>query len=276
MDHPFCQAILRRKRLIGMVHVRALPGTPGHGLSPAEIVETAVREATTYLECGIDTVLIENMHDVPYTRTIGPEGVAMMTAAGRAVKQAGLTCGIQILAGANREALAVALAAELDFVRVEGFVYAHVADEGLIQACAGELLRYRRTIGAEHIPVMADIKKKHSSHAITADVDIVETAETAEFFGADGLIVTGRATGKAAWTGEVRAVRRASALPVLIGSGITPENLPDYVPHADAFIVGSYVKTDGIWSNPLCRERIGRLIEAFSQCIRSDRGPRSE
>jgi predicted TIM-barrel enzyme len=42
-------------------------------------------------------------------------------------------------------------------------------------------LRYRRTIGAEDVRVFADIKKKHSAHAITTDVDIVETAKALSF-----------------------------------------------------------------------------------------------
>lgn len=49
----------------------------------------------------------------------------------------------------------------LDFIRAEGFVFSHVADEGIINACAGDLLRYRKQIGAENIQIFADIKKKH-------------------------------------------------------------------------------------------------------------------
>lgn len=49
----------------------------------------------------------------------------------------------------------------LDFIRAEGFVFSHVADEGIINACAGNLLRYRKQVGAENIQIFADIKKKH-------------------------------------------------------------------------------------------------------------------
>jgi len=107
--------------------------------------------------------MIENMHDIPYLNThVGPEITAAMTVIGYEVRKISeLPCGIQILAAANTEALAVALAAGLQFVRVEGFVFAHVADEGLMNSCAGELLRYRKQIGAEHILVFTDIKKKH-------------------------------------------------------------------------------------------------------------------
>src|SRR5437879_11621759 len=106
--------------------------------------------------------------------------------------------GVQVPAAANREALAVALACGADFVRGEGFVFAHVADEGLIESSAGDLLRYRRAIGAGEVRVFADIKKKHAAHALTADVDLVETAHAAEFFLADAVIVTGPSTGRPA------------------------------------------------------------------------------
>jgi predicted TIM-barrel enzyme len=146
---------------------------------------------------------------------------------------------------------------------VEGFVFAHVADEGLIESSAGDLMRYRRAIGAGHIRVFADIKKKHSAHAITADVDIAETAKAAEFFSVDGVIVSGVATGKPCDPSEVEAVSRAVGVPTLIGSGITPENLATYS-NADAFIVGSSVKSDGLWSGRLDAGRTRAVVEALA------------
>ena len=153
----------------------------------AELVGAAREEARIYRECGVDGIIIENMHDVPYLKgEVGPEIVAAMTAIGTEVKsECGLPVGLQILAGANIEAMAVAYAAGLDFIRAEGFAYAHVADEGIIEASAAKLLRYRKMIGAERVQVWADVKKKHSAHAITADVSLGQTAETVEFMGAD-------------------------------------------------------------------------------------------
>ncbi len=166
------------KPVIGMIHLGALPGTPANELTPAEIEKQAVREAKLLREGGVHGLMIENMHDTPYLRgRVGPEIVATMAIIGRAVKEASqLPCGVQVLAGANLEAMAVAHAAGLDFVRAEGFAFAHVADEGFIQSSAAELLRFRRSIGADAVQVWTDVKKKHSSHAITADVDIGETA----------------------------------------------------------------------------------------------------
>lgn len=256
-----------KKTIIGMIHVEPLPGTPKARGNMAEIIDLARAEARLYREAGIDALAIENMHDVPYLSSmVGPEIVAAMTVVGYEVKNAtGLPCGVQILAGANQEALAVALAAGLDFIRAEGFVFGHVADEGYIDANAGQTLRYRRQIGADQVLVLTDIKKKHSSHAITADVDIVETAHAAEFFLSDGVIVTGVATGTEANLEELERVKAAVNIPVLVGSGVTMENVERYLAVADALIVGSYFKENGHWTRTVDLERVRRFMEKVNQ-----------
>jgi membrane complex biogenesis BtpA family protein len=262
---PLSQMFGVPRALIGMIHLLPLPGTPRASSSLDAIIERAVAEARLYRQAGFSGLLVENMHDRPYQKgAVGPEIVAAMTAAARAVRAAvELPLGIQVLAGANREALAVALCCGAAFVRVEGFVFAHVADEGIIEAGAAELLRYRRQIGAEHIRIFADIKKKHSAHAVTADVSIVETARAAEFFLADGIVVTGAATGETTDPDEVTAVRGHVRLPVLVGSGVTAQNLGSYAA-ADALIVGSATKQDGYWENPVDGARAAAVVAAMS------------
>ncbi len=142
-------------------------------------------------------------------------------------------------------------------------MFAHVADEGLIESCAGALLRYRRAIGAERVLVFADIKKKHSAHAITADVSLAETARAAECFLADGVVVTGAATGIEASVEDLRAAASAVCLPVLVGSGITPANVGRFTA-AHGFIVGSAVKQGRQWHNPLDREAVRAMARAFA------------
>lgn len=267
----FQEYLKNKKLIIGMIHIPALPGTPKNKLSSKEIIEKCLREAKIFQKHGFKVLMIENMHDIPYTKKIRPEITAIMTLIGAEIKKLGLYCGIQILAAGNKEALAAAKAADLDFIRAEGFVYAHVADEGYIESCAGELLRYRKSINAEKIQIFTDIKKKHSSHAITNDVSISETAHAAEFFLSDGVIVTGESTGKEADLEEVKQVKKATRLPVLIGSGITAENLKNYFQHADLFIVGSYIKKDGFWKNELDETRIQKLMEEFRMLENTER-----
>jgi len=246
-----------------MVHIGALPGTPMAALSLAEIEKAAAREARLLRAGGVHGVMIENMHDTPYLRgRVGPEIVAAMAIIGRAVKEeSGLPCGVQVLAGANLEAMAVAQAAGLDFIRAEGFAFAHVADEGFIQSSAAELLRYRRHIGADNVEVWTDIKKKHSSHAITADVDIGETAHAVEFMRGDAVIVTGLVTGDAPQSADLLAVKQKTRLPVYLGSGITAANLEQFAA-ADGFIVGSEFKRAGHWANAVEVKRVERFMAA--------------
>jgi uncharacterized protein len=256
---------LAKKPVVGVIHVGALPGTPRNTKTVSELVDVARDEAKLYRDSGVDAVYIENMHDVPYLRgAVGPEIVAAMTLIGREVKaHCDLPVGIQILAGANIEAMAVAHAAGLDFIRAEGYAYAHVADEGLIQSSAASLLRYRRMIGAEMVQVWTDVKKKHSAHAITADVSLGETVETVEFMGADCVIVTGNATGKSPTLSDVLEAKSHCNLPVVLGSGINQRNIKEFYTHADGFIVGSSFKVDGHWANAIDLTRINEFMDVL-------------
>lgn len=254
-----------RCALVGMVHLLPLPGSPGWRGSMAELEDRALADARALKDGGADAVLIENMADLPYLNgRVDPETVAAFAVVARAAaREAGLPCGAQILAGANREALGVAISAGLSFIRAEGFAYGHVADEGWIQASAGTLLRARAALRAD-VKVWADVKKKHSAHAVTADVPIGEFAHGSVFCGADAVIVTGVATGKAASLDDVRAVRHAvEEVPVVVGSGVEPGQAKALAELCDAAIVGTWIKHGGDWRNPVERERVAKLKEAF-------------
>jgi len=263
--------IKERKWVIGMVHVDALPGTPLYSSPIQSIIVKSIEEALKLQNAGVDAILIENMHDVPYLkRIVGPEIVACMTAVSVELrKRIHLPIGIQILAGANKEALAIAQAAGLDFIRVEGFVYGHLADEGYMDSCAGELLRYRKMIGAEHILIFTDVQKKHSSHSITADISIKEHVETATYFRSDGIIITGSSTGKEALIDDVKTAFQNTGLPVIIGSGIITSNIENYWDFADAFIVGSAFKFEGKWENSISEERVKLFMDKVNELRRS-------
>lgn len=254
------------RSLIGMIHVGALPGAPFARRRLDEIVRAAAAEAAALRRTGFDALLIENMHDRPYANgPHAPHTTACMTRVALAVRDAApdLPLGVQVLSFGHAEALAVALAAGGSFIRVENFAYAHVADEGLLpEAAAGRLLRYRREIGAGHVRLVCDVKKKHASHALTADLSIADAARGAEFFGADGLIVTGTHTGAPTDPQDVRRVAAATKLPVWVGSGVTPAQVRPLLQLADALIVGSSIKRGGVWSNPLDPARCRAIVKA--------------
>lgn len=258
-----------------MVHVQALPGSPFSSRSIDLIERVAVDEARMLIASGFEALIVENMHDRPYLiAPHPPEVTASMTRLVMRIREAvdrmrpGVPIGVQILSAGELEAMAAAMMGGGCFVRVENFSFAHVADEGLLdRACAGPLLRARRALGLHEgqaaIRVFCDVKKKHASHAITADVTLAEAAHSAELFGADAVIVTGTFTGKPTSPADVAKAAGAVSLPVLVGSGVTPEQVrPLFDAGASGLIVGTYIKQGGVWSAPVDPARCDDIVRA--------------
>lgn len=256
---------LERCALVGMVHLLPLPGSPGYrGGGLDEVLARAERDAEALVAGGCDALLVENMGDVPYLRgRVEPETVAAAAVAVTRVAASGLPTGVQLLAGANREALGVALAAGASFIRAEAFAYAHVADEGILQASAGPLLRVRAALRAEGIAVWADVQKKHAAHAITGDLDLSELARGTAFCEPDALVITGARTGAPTSPADLEAAA-AAGLPLVVGSGVSPEDASRLAERAAALIVGSYLKQGGDWRAPVDRARVAELRAALA------------
>ena len=272
--NPFESTFYRSScTLVGCVHLLPLPGSAGFAGDVKAVYQRAVEEARVLVGEGFDALLVENTHDAPYLLgRVDPETVAALTLAAHAVRSAveRVPVGVQALAAANREALGVAVAAGLDFVRVENFAFAHVADEGLMaRASAPELVRVRASLKAERVLVLADVKKKHASHAITQDLTLAEAVRGAEFCRADSVVVTGEATGRPTDAQDVQEASEASALPVFVGSGVTVENVARYVPFARGLIVGSALKQDGDWRRPVEPARCRALRAALDAAVRA-------
>lgn len=228
-----------------------------------DVVDRATRDARALQAGGCDAIIVENMGDVPYVRGPNPpEAVAAATVATAAVTRAvDLPVGVQLLAGANRQALGIAIAAGCAFIRVEAFAYAHVADEGLLQASAAELTRTRAALGVD-VAIYADVAKKHAAHALTADLSLADLCHGHVFCGADALIITGRHTGQPPEVADLE-VARAAGVPVVVGSGTTPANAAALAAVADAVIVGSALKVDGDWRREVELDRVRALAAAL-------------
>jgi predicted TIM-barrel enzyme len=119
-----------------------------------------------------------------------------------------------------------------------------------------------RCIGATNVLILADIQKKHASHAITADLSLADLAHGAEFFGADAVIVTGTVTGQPTDPLDVEVARKATRLPIVVGSGVTPDTVATLFTHADALIVGTAIKHDAYWSNAVDPIRAQQMVDA--------------
>ena len=258
-----------RKPVIGVIHLKPLPGAPRYrGESLREVFTAAVADARTLAGGGIDGIMIENASDMPFARPdqIGPETVAALTAACLAVREAVDTpIGITCVANGAIPGLAVAKAVGARWVRVNQWVNAYVANEGFLNGPAPEAMRYRSAIHAHDVAIFADVHVKFGAHAITADRSISEQATDAEWFDADVLIATGARTGSPTEPREVDEVRAGTNLPVIVGSGLSPEQVPALFASADGAIIGQWLKQDGRWWNPVDPRRVEQLMTAVGK-----------
>ncbi|TVQ34566.1 MAG: BtpA family membrane complex biogenesis protein [Geminicoccaceae bacterium] len=249
----------RPKAVIGVIHSLPLPGAPEHDGRPmAEILDFAVAEGLRYRDAGLDGLIVENHGDIPFAKPedLGPETAAAMAVMTDRVKRAtNLPVGVNVLANGALMALAVAMAAGADFVRVNQWANAYVANEGLIEGPAARAMRFRSHIGAKHVRIFADVHVKHGAHAIVADRSLPELARDVEFFHADVAIATGQRTGDAATLDELATIKQSTTLPVVVGSGVTPSNVGGILSLADGVIIASSLKRDGVWWNPVDPDR---------------------
>jgi uncharacterized protein len=250
------------KLFIGVVHLQPLPGAPRWQGHLERVIDFAVADAKAYERGGAHALFIENFGDIPFTKgPVSPETIAAMAAAGRAIRAAvKLPIGFNVLRNDPRAALALCAACDGSFVRVNVHTGAMPTDQGIIEGNAYETLRYRRQIcpGAQ---IFADV---HVKHAVPlGNWRISDSARDAVERGlADALIVSGNGTGLAADRAEVEEVRSmCPSVRVLLGSGVRLDNLGDYLPLADGFIVGSSLKRGGRLYDHVDAKRVAALAK---------------
>ena len=228
------------------------------------IVGAAVDDARALIEHGMDAVLVENYGDAPFSPgRVEPATVASLAVVARAIRQAlpQTPLGINVLKNDARAALAVACAVGARFIRVNVHAGAVLADQGLVHSDAYNTLRDRRLLGVD-IAVFADVGGKHAVPLVP--VDLEQHARDLTHRGlADGLVVSGQATGAATPIEDLKRVRSAVPdVPLLVGSGVTPETAAELLSVADALIVGTALKRDGDVNAPVDPDRVRRLVAA--------------
>ncbi len=253
-----------RKLLIGVVHLQPLPGSPRWQGDLEAVIRFAVNDARAYERGGAHALFIENFGDVPFTKNhVAPETIAAMAAAGRAVREAvRLPIGFNVLRNDACAALALCATCSGSFIRVNVHSGAMLTDQGIIEGNAYETLRYRQRLCPSAL-IFADV---HVKHAVPLGNWTIEDSarDTVERGLADALIVSGTGTGMAADRADVERVRHACpATRILLGSGVKLDNLSEYLPLADGFIVGSSLKTGGKLASPVDPKRVAALVRAM-------------
>ena len=252
------------KVFIGVVHLRPLPGSPRWGGDLEQVLASAVAEASILERGGVRGIIVENFGDAPFRiGRVPPETVSAMTVAVQRVREAvQVPVGINILRNDALSGLAVAAVTGAEFIRVNVHYGMMAADEGLVEGEAHETTRQRSALGVD-VKILADVLVKHAVSLGPVDLGLM-ARETSQRGLADGLIVSGPATGQPTVSFDVSVVRRA--VPdgfVLVGSGVDESNIWRVLEHADGAIVGTSLKRDGIVSNPVDPARVERLAEIF-------------
>lgn len=253
--------------LVGMVHLPPLPGAPGYAGDRGHIRGQALADAYALAEAGFDAVLLENFGDAPYyPESVPKHVVAEMTAVARELG-IGLErpYGINVLRNDSEAALSVAAAAGGSFVRVNVHTGARETDQGIVEGTAHETLRLRDRLDAD-VAILADVAVKHSGAVGDRDVNAL-AAETIERGRADGLVVSGPATGEPADADDLKTVLDTRDdvdpdVPVFVGSGVTAENAPALLDLADGVIVGTTLKQGGETDNPVDPDRAKAFVDA--------------
>jgi membrane complex biogenesis BtpA family protein len=256
------------KPIIGMLHAPPLPGSPRYGADWEAVIRAVLVDAETLVDAGFHALMLENFGDAPFfPRRVPAETVAAMTRlAAEVVRRFDVPLGVNVLRNDGESALAIAVAVGAAFVRVNVLYGARVSDQGLIEGIAHDLLRMRRRLGADTVQILADVDVKHSAPlAVRPITDEVE--EAIGRGGADAIIVSGTATGKAVNRDHLDAARiAAGATHLFVGSGVTTDSLPELWPYADGFIVGTALKQEGVTTNPVDPDRARELMAAYRAC----------
>lgn len=256
------------KPVIACLHLMALPGSPLYGGSIHPVFETALQEADLFVKHGVDGLIVENFRDKPFfPGRLPAETVASMAAVGReVVKHVSIPVGINALRNDAESALAIATAVGADFIRVNVHMNAVVSDQGIVQGLSHKTLRLRSALRSDAL-IFADVGVKHA--APLADRGLaVETRDLTERGLVDAVIVSGELTGEETKTSDVDVVKQHTHLPLLIGSGVTPENIDKVYAKSDGFIIGSYFKKDGKADHFVEEGRVKLFMDAIKDLRR--------
>lgn len=254
------------KPVIACIHLPALPGAPAYDGDMAAIYQHAVQEAVLFEKCGVDALIIENFSDKPfYPGKVPAETIASLAAISREVINAvSIPVGINVLRNDANAAMAIATAVGAHFIRVNIHMNAVVSEQGIIQGDSHNTLRLRQNLKSK-VLIFADVGVKHAA-ALASRGLAIETKDLCERGFADAVIVSGDLTGSETNVNDLDIVKKHSSVPVLIGSGVTPDNLQSLA-QADGFIVGSYFKNEGKANNSVDEGRVANLMSRKTQIL---------
>jgi len=260
---PFNFFGTRKKAVVGMCHIGALPGAPMHDATGglAKLIDDALADIEKLQAGGVDAIMFGNENDRPYVFKAAPEGLAAMAAIVQACKPA-----LKVPFGVNYlwdplASVAIGAVTGASFVR-EIFTGVFASDMGIWEPdCAGAA-RLRRNLGRQDMKMFFNINAEFAHSLDQRPVAL--RARSAVFSSmADAILVSGALTGQAADQSDLAAVAEAvgGQVPVFANTGVRIDTVKQILAVADGVIVGTHFKVDGDTWKPVDGDRVKRFME---------------
>jgi len=251
------------KPVIAMAHFPPLPGTPLYDaqLGIDGMLEAMKEDLHKLLEGGVDGILFCNEGDRPYALQAGLEAAAVMARVITELAPRDRPFGVDFLWD-PRLPLAVGMATGASFVRGV-FTGVYESDMELWSTDAAGLLRYRHSIGADHIKMFFNVTPEFASFLGVRSVG--ERAKSAVVSSlADAILVSGMTAGMEPKLDTLKEVKEAvgDMVPVVLNTGGNAENIQKFLTVVDGVIVGSSLKVDGYTWNPVDENRLRAFMDA--------------
>ena len=259
--------------VIGVLHLLPLPTSPRWQGDLQAVIDRAEQEATALASGGVHGIIVENFFDAPFTK--GSVDPAVVSAMGLVVQRlqtlVTVPIGLNVLRNDARSAMAIATCTGAAFIRVNVLTGVMATDQGLIEGCAHDLLRYRKELGCP-VKILADVLVKHARPLGSPNL-ITAVQETLHRGMADGIILSGWATGHPPSLEDLELAKAAAGdRPVFIGSGADWENIGTLMKAADGVIVASSLKRQGDINQPIDPIRVGQFVEAMQEGLQALEG----
>jgi uncharacterized protein len=252
----------KKKVIIAMAHLGALPGTPlfdAKGGVP-RIIDGVLKDVEKLQAGGVDAIMFGNENDRPYVFEAPAAGIAAMTAVVQAVKPA-----LKVPFGVNylwdpKASVAIGAATGAQFVR-EIFTGLFASDMGLWEPDGAGAVRLRRDLGRPDMKLLFNINAEFAHSLDARPIDL--RAKSAVFSSlADAILVSGPLTGQPADQSDLRRVREAvKDVPVFANTGVNIDNVSGVLAIADGVVIGTHFKVDGNTWNAVDGDRVKRFMD---------------
>jgi uncharacterized protein len=251
----------KKKAVIAMAHIGALPGSPGYDTDGGldKLVEGVLNDVGKLQAGGVDAVMFGNENDRPYVLRAPLEGLAAMTAIVEQVKP-----HLKVPFGVNylwdpEASVAIGAVTGASFVR-EIFTGVFASDMGVWQPDCAKAARLRHALGRDDMKMLFNINAEFSYSLDQRPIEL--RAQSAVFSSkADAILVSGPLTGQAVNQSDLRRVSETvKDRPVFANTGVNKDNVADILSIASGVIVGTHFKVDGDTWSPVDAERVKRFM----------------